>query len=55
MRLRNTSPLGDIYLPVVGRVVAAGEEFEVPDEVGAALLEQAGNYEAAPAAKRGKE
>ena len=25
-------------------LVDAGEEFEVPDEVGAALLEQVGNY-----------
>lgn len=45
MRLRNTNPLGDVDLPLLGRVVAAGEEFEVDDEQGKALLEQVGNYE----------
>lgn len=32
-RLVNTNPLGDIDLPLIGRTLAAGEEFEVPDEV----------------------
>lgn len=46
MRLRNTNPLGAIDLPLIGRSLEAGEEFDVPDEIGAALLEQVGNYEA---------
>lgn len=45
MRLRNINPLGDVDLPLIGRSLAAGEEFDVPDEHGAALLEQASNYE----------
>ncbi len=45
MLLRNINPLGDVYLPLAGRVIAAGEEFEVPDDVAARLLEQVGNYE----------
>ena len=47
MRLRNTNPLGTVDLPLIGRTLEPGEEFDVPDEQGAALLEQVGNYEAA--------
>lgn len=43
--LRNTNPLGDVYFPLLGRDVAAGEEFEVDDDTAAALLEQTGNFE----------
>ncbi|MGZ6788380.1 MAG: hypothetical protein ACXVGQ_00350 [Mycobacteriaceae bacterium] len=45
MRLRNTNPLGEVDLPLIGRSLTAGEEFDISDEDGAALLEQAGNYE----------
>ena len=45
MRLRNVNPLGEVDLPLIGRSLEAGEEFEVDDETGAALLEQVGNYE----------
>lgn len=31
--LRNVSPLGDLDFPLMRRVVEAGEEFEVPDDV----------------------
>lgn len=44
-KLRNTNPLGAIELPLIGRVLKAGEEFEVSDEQAARLLEQVGNYE----------
>lgn len=44
--LRNINPVGDIDLPVLGRTIRAGEEFEVADEIAAVLLEQVGNYEA---------
>lgn len=46
MRLRNTSPYGRVDLPAIGRALDPGEEFDVDDDTGAALLEQAGNYEA---------
>lgn len=55
--LRNINPLGEVELPLVGRVLAAGEEFEVPAEVAERLLEQVGNYEAVkpkPSAKQPK-
>lgn len=47
MRLKNTNPLGDIelHVPDVGSfVLEAGEEFDVPEAAGAALLEQTGNF-----------
>lgn len=44
--LRNINPIGDIDLPILGRTIRAGEEFEVANEVAAVLLEQVGNYEA---------
>ena len=46
MRLRNTNPYGRMTLPLIGRDLDPGEEFDVDDEAGAALLEQVGNYEA---------
>lgn len=52
--LRNTNPLGDIYLPLIGREVASGEEFEVDDDLAAVLLAQVGNYEPASPAKPAK-
>lgn len=45
MNLRNVNPIGDVDLPIVGRVVTAGEVFTVPDDIGTALLDQVGNYE----------
>lgn len=55
MRLKNISPLGALDLPLIGRILDPGEEFEVPDEVGQRLLEQPANYQAVepvkPAAK----
>ena len=45
MLLKNVNPLGAVELPLIRRVLEAGETFEVSDEVGAALLEQVGNYE----------
>lgn len=52
MRLRNINPIGDVDLPLIGRSLAAGEEFEVADDLAAALLEQVGNYEAVKAGKK---
>lgn len=45
MLLRNINPLGDVDVPLLRRTLARGEVFEVPDDIGTALLEQAGNYE----------
>lgn len=47
--LKNVSPLGDLDFPLLRRVVAAGEEFEVDDDTAALLLEQVGNFVAVPA------
>lgn len=46
MKLKNVSPLGDIWLPLVGAEIPAGGVFEVTDEQGAALLDQVGNFAA---------
>lgn len=59
--LRNVNPLGGVDLPLIGRSLEAGEEFEVTDEqagkapivnkdgevtdLGSGLLSQVGNYE----------
>lgn len=42
--LVNTNPLGEVDVPLVGRILAADEEFEVSAEVAAVLLEQVGNF-----------
>ena len=36
----------DRDLPAVGRVIAAGESFEVPADLGTSLLEQPANWAA---------
>ena len=51
MKLRNINPLGEVELPLIRRVLAPGEEFDVSDEDGARLLEQVGNYERVSALK----
>lgn len=40
MKLRNVSPLGDLDIPLVRRIVLSGEEFDVTAEQAARLLEQ---------------
>ena len=40
MKFKNVSPLGDLDLPVLGRIVKAGETFEVPASVGELLSVQ---------------
>ena len=50
--LRNINPLGEVDLPLIGRTLAAGEEFEVPDDVAETLLAQVGNYEAVKSPKK---
>ena len=46
MKLRNTNPMGTVFFPLLGRELKAGEVFEVPDDVGAALLDQTANFKA---------
>ena len=43
--IRNISPLGALDVPLLGRVVDAGEAVEVTDEQAAQLLPQAANWE----------
>lgn len=49
MLLRNVSPRGDLDIPLVRRVVPAGEVFEVTADQARRLLEQSGNFEPADA------
>lgn len=46
MRLRNINPMGRVDLPLIGRILEPGETFEVDNDMGLRLLEQADNYEA---------
>ena len=45
VRLRNTNPMGEVYLHLIGKNLTAGEEFDIDAALGKALLEQVGNYE----------
>lgn len=50
MWIRNISPLGALDVPALGLVVQAGDVVDVADEaVATSLLEQADNWQAAPA------
>lgn len=55
MRLVNRNPVGDVEFPLLRRVIKRGEEFEVPDELGAELLKQIGNYEQVQTEEKGAE
>ena len=49
-KIVNVSPLGDLDVPALRRVVAAGEVVEVDDDdIAANLLEQSANWAPAPA------
>jgi hypothetical protein len=45
MKFRNVNPLGAVEVPILGRVLEAGEEFEATGDVAEALLAQPYNYE----------
>lgn len=49
MRIRNINPLGAVDVPLLGRIVEAGEPVEVTDEQAGLLLDQPTNWEAAEA------
>ena len=40
MKIKNVSTQGDLDVPILNRTIAAGEIFDVPADIGAALLEQ---------------
>ncbi|KQR91289.1 MAG: hypothetical protein J0I33_00115 [Microbacterium ginsengisoli] len=44
-KFKNISPLGALDVPALGKVVAAGEEFEVTEDVAAVLAGQRDNFE----------
>jgi len=44
VRIRNLNPIGEVEVPSLRLVVAAGEVIDVPDEVGSALLDQPMNW-----------
>lgn len=47
--LKNVSPYGDLEIPLLRRVVAAGEVFEVTDDQAERLAGQDENYQPATA------
>jgi hypothetical protein len=53
-KFRNVSPYGDLELPLVRRVVAAGEVFEVTPEQAKHLAGQDENFEPVHEAKDSK-
>jgi len=45
VRFKNVSSVGALDIPLLGRVIAAGEEFDVPLDAGRLLEEQPANFE----------
>ena len=43
-KIRNVSPLGELYVPALEITVAPGEVADVSDEAAASLLEQTENW-----------
>jgi hypothetical protein len=46
-RIKNVSPLGELYVPSFNLTVKAGETAEVSEEAAASLLQQTDNWAAA--------
>ena len=46
-KIKNVSPLGDLYIPALNATVNAGAILEVATEAAASLLEQSENWVAA--------
>lgn len=51
-KIKNVSPFGDLDVPLLGRVIAAGESVEVTDEQAEVLLQQPDNYQPVGAAAK---
>lgn len=47
-RIKNISPLGDLWLPTLALLVPAGGEIDLADNDAVALLEQAGVWGSIP-------
>lgn len=45
VKIKNVSPFGDLDIPLLGRIVAAGEIVEVTEEEAGILLRQEANYQ----------
>jgi hypothetical protein len=45
MKFKNVSPVGDLDVPLLKRVVSAGEVFEVPADIGERLAVQPDVFE----------
>ena len=43
--IRNVSPVGDLDVPLLRKIVARGESVEVTDDQAKTLLDQATNWE----------
>lgn len=54
MQIKNVSPRGDLEVPLLGRVIKAGEVVTVTAEQGAALTAQPDNWQAVKAKDTGK-
>lgn len=44
MKIKNVSPLGDLWIPSLNIEIKAGSSVDVDDEAGAALLLQSDNF-----------
>lgn len=51
MKIRNINPLGAVDFPLLGRVLEAGEVFELQGQPALDLLKQEGNWERVPEPK----
>jgi hypothetical protein len=51
VKIQNVSPLGDLEVPILRRIVKAGEVVDVPDGVGEQLVLQAGTWALEPTVK----
>lgn len=52
--VKNISPQGDLELPLVGRVIAAGESFEIPDDQAEVLATQPDVWQIVTTSRRSK-
>ena len=44
VKFKNVSPSGDLEVPALGRVIAAGEVFDVPADLADGFAEQPTNW-----------
>lgn len=45
MKIKNVSPVGALFVPALNTEIAADETVEVPDDLAAAMLRQADNFQ----------